>query len=398
MLQDEDDVQDQKYRWAASGYEKSWEAVGEDDSGRIEPSITEMIQKARRRRLLEREASVRLGIMRHVFIVLDMSQAMTEQDFKPTRQICTLKIVEEFVKEFHDQNPISQMGLIMTQNKMAKRCSDLSNNPHRHIEAIKKLMDAPCRSEPSIQNSLEVALASLRHLPRHTSREVLIIYAALTTCDPGEIDATIQKVKEANIRVSVIGLTAELRIAKEISQETGGTLSVSLNDLHLKELINEHLEPPAASVKMDHTLIKVGFPHQVNIDAKSALCMCHLDDLPSLNTRGYYCPQCTAKYCDLPAECRVCGLMLITAPHLARSYRHLFPLKHFSEQPVEESPASHCYGCLKNFTSSSADKNIYICETCQQVFCFSCDIFLHETLHSCPGCASNPSISQYKES
>ena len=79
--------------------------------------------------------------------------------------------------------------------------------------------------------------------------------------------------KEANIRVSVIGLTAELHICKEISQDTGGSLSVSMNDVHLKELINEHLEPPPASVKMDHTLIKVGFPHQVNIDAKAALCM-----------------------------------------------------------------------------------------------------------------------------
>ncbi|XP_066951535.1 general transcription factor IIH subunit 2 [Macrobrachium rosenbergii] len=397
MLQDEDD-QDHKYRWAASGYEKTWEIVGEDESGRIEPSVTEMIQRARRRRLLEREASVRLGIMRHVFVILDMSQAMSEQDFKPTRQICLLKILEDFIKEFHDQNPISQMGLITMQSKTAKPCSNLSNNPQRHMEAIKKLLDSPCRGEPSIQNALDVALSSLRHLPRHTSREVLIIYAALTTCDPGEIENTVKKVKEANVRVSVIGLTAELHVCKEISQETGGSMSVSMNDVHLKELINEHLEPPAASVKMDHTLIKVGFPHQVNIDAKAALCMCHLDDLPALNTRGYYCPQCTAKYCDLPAECRVCGLMLVTAPHLARSYRHLFPLKHFIEEPSQNTSATNCYGCLKPFTDSSADKNVYICGTCKQVFCFNCDIFLHETLHSCPGCASNPAISQYHSS
>lgn len=43
-----------------------------------------------------------------------------------------------------------------------------------------------------MQNSLEFALSALRHLPPHTSREILIIYAALTTCDPGEIEATIQ--------------------------------------------------------------------------------------------------------------------------------------------------------------------------------------------------------------
>lgn len=68
------------------------EAIQEDDSGRLEPSVTDMIRRAKRRKLLDREASVRLGIMRHVFIILDLSQAMAEQDLKPTRQICTLKV------------------------------------------------------------------------------------------------------------------------------------------------------------------------------------------------------------------------------------------------------------------------------------------------------------------
>ncbi|XP_047495415.1 general transcription factor IIH subunit 2-like [Penaeus chinensis] len=392
-----DDDDPKEYRWQ-SGYEKTWEAIQEDDSGRLEPSVTDMIRRAKRRKLLDREASVRLGIMRHVFIILDLSQAMAEQDLKPTRQICTLKILDEFIREFHDQNPISQLGIIATQNKVAKRHSELSNNPQRHLDCIKRLHELPCRGEPSMQNSLEYALSALRHLPPHTSREILIIYAALTTCDPGEIETTIQKVKDSNIRVSVVGISAELHVCKMISKDTGGSFSVSINDLHLKELIFEHLEPPPASVKMDHTLIKVGFPHQVNTDARPALCMCHLDDLPPLNTRGYYCPQCTAKYCDLPAECRVCGLMLVTAPHLARSYRHLFPLKHFEEVPIEEDQSFHCYGCLKQLTVAASDKNVYICRICKQVFCFECDIFLHETVHSCPGCASNPTISQYSTS
>lgn len=68
------------------------ETIQEDESGRLEPSVTEIIQRTKRRKLLDREASVRLGIMRHVYIILDYSQAMTEQDLKPTRQICTLKV------------------------------------------------------------------------------------------------------------------------------------------------------------------------------------------------------------------------------------------------------------------------------------------------------------------
>lgn len=49
------------------------------------------------------------------------------------------------------------------------------------------------------------------------------------------------------------------------------------------------------------------------------------------STGGYFCPVCDAKYCELPVECKVCGLTLIMAPHLARSYHHLFPLAAFNE-------------------------------------------------------------------
>lgn len=46
--------------------------------------------------------------------------------------------------------------------------------------------------EPSLQNSLELALKSLRLLPSHASKEILIIIGALTTCDPGDINETIR--------------------------------------------------------------------------------------------------------------------------------------------------------------------------------------------------------------
>lgn len=46
--------------------------------------------------------------------------------------------------------------------------------------------------EPSLQNSLELALKSLRLLPSHASKEILIVIGALTTCDPGDVNETIQ--------------------------------------------------------------------------------------------------------------------------------------------------------------------------------------------------------------
>lgn len=35
-----------------------------------------------------------------------------------------------------------------------------------------------------------------------------------------------------------------------------------------------------------------------------------------------------------------------------------------------------------------------MCEKCDQGFCLDCEIFVHETLHTCPGCATNPDTFQ----
>lgn len=63
---------------------------------------------------------------------------------------------------------------------------------------------------------------------------------------------------------------------------------------------------------------------------------------------GYICPQCCGKLCELPADCATCGLTLMSAPHLARSYHHLFPLAPYTElenRPQPGQPAVHCAAC-----------------------------------------------------
>lgn len=100
--------------------------------------------------------------MRHMFVIIDMSSGMNDRDFKPSRLICTIKLMEMFLKEFFDQNPISQIGLIVTKNKRGERISELSSNLNVHLEALKKLFDVSCVGEPSLLNSLELAQAVLR--------------------------------------------------------------------------------------------------------------------------------------------------------------------------------------------------------------------------------------------
>lgn len=79
------------------------------------------------------------------------------------------------------------------------------------------------------------------------------------------------------------------------------------------------------------------------------------DEGSKLTTGGYYCPQCCSKYCELPVECRVCGLTLVSAPHLARSYHHLFPAANYKEIDYDNQ-VTICYACQKAF--SDADKHV----------------------------------------
>lgn len=65
----------------------------------------------------------------------------------------------------------------------------------------------------------------------------------------------------------------------------------------------------------------MGFPTLVH-STYPAICGCH----GKLKISGYSCPRCKSRICDVPTECRVCGLTVVNAPQLARSYRHLFPV------------------------------------------------------------------------
>lgn len=80
-------------------------------------------------------------------------------------------------------------------------------------------------------------------------------------------------------------------------------------------------------------------------------CYSHMENegYSSLTRAGYNCPQCGSRYCELPVECKQCGLTLVSAPHLARSYHHLFPLKPFIEREVTTIAVKVCFACAKAF-------------------------------------------------
>lgn len=442
-MADEDEVKE--YRWE-TGYEKTWcvihfirfrvknrslnsyfrsrEAIKEDDDGLVDSAIAEIILKAKRRRQAKKKSQSRLGMMRHLCLILDCTENMSTPDLKPTRFICTLKLLEVFIEEFFDQNPISQLGLFAMKSKRTEKVTEMAGSGRKHIKALKALTTLNLSGEPSLQNSLELAHNKLKIVPAHASREILIVMGSLTTCDPSDINVTIEQLKVDGIRCSMIHLCAEIGICRQLAIHTGGTYGAVLDDSHFKDQLLAHIDPPPATKTQEFALIKMGFPHGqcttgsgagggVEEDttataaaagkesgAQLTMCMCHIDstDEPSkLNAGGYHCPQCLSKYCELPVECLSCGLTLVSAPHLARSYHHLFPVAHFKEAALSDVIvfAESCYACKKTFAATH-DKTVYQCENCDQIYCVDCDIFVHDVLHVCVGCNTIPGVVNKK--
>jgi transcription initiation factor TFIIH subunit 2 len=90
-----------------------------------------------------------------------------------------------------------------------------------------------------------------------------------------------------------------------------------------RDLLAKHIPPPRYAAGVDvgePRWVRMGFP-QKRSEQFPSLCACH----GTFKYNGYFCPQCKSKFCELPTDCRVCGITLVSSPHLARSYHHLFP-------------------------------------------------------------------------
>ncbi|KAK5670709.1 hypothetical protein BDV3_005089 [Batrachochytrium dendrobatidis] len=405
----------QGYAWEEE-YKRSWDILMEDDSGSLQGMVATMQQQLllKRRRLRKETESaivVQRGIIRQIIIVIDLSAAMAELDLRPNRLDCTLNFLEMFVVEFFDQNPLSHLGIIGTKDGMVEKWAELSGNPSEILKALTKRSNRETAGEPSLQNALELARRSLAHVPMHVSREIIVLYGSLTSCDPGDIQETINDLCKENIRVSVIGLAAEVQVCKKMCASTNGVYNVIMNDVHYKEILFAHIPPPPLlqTQLSASNIIQMGFP-MMKIFDDMVLCSCHQNPIQ----KGHICPRCSATICNIPTDCCLCSLTLISSPSLARSYHHLFPVPNFTEIPPVQSTSYpsqvECFSCQTPFSRPRAPGEStghprssmtsfhsgtymiptarYACPRCKVHVCLDCDVYIHDTLHNCPGCMS----------
>ena len=242
---------------------------------------------------------------------------------------------------------------------------------------------------------------------------MLIIYGALLSSDPGDIHETINSLIADRIRVSVVGLSAEVAICAEICSRTNAgdesQYNVAMDETHYRDLFLAATTPPVTRTAEQSvaSILMMGFPSRTLAPGGStSYCACH--SRPA--REGYNCTRCGVRVCRLPAECPACGLTLILSTHLARSYHHLFPLRNWVEVPWSAAGRSvACFSCMcpfpdpkppdapgsgsggggkENKVRGVSESGRYACEVCGNHFCIDCDVFAHEVVHNCPGCQS----------
>ncbi|KAF8608732.1 TFIIH basal transcription factor complex, subunit SSL1 [Ceratobasidium sp. AG-I] len=404
------------YAWEAN-YTRSWDQVQEDEGGSLSHSVEELIARNKRKRLLGPGSAIRRAIIRHLVLLIDLSAAMADRDLRPTRFELALDCARAFVGEWCEQNPLGQVGVVGMRAGVGERIVEMTGNPHDVLRAIADKRKLEPAGEPSLQNAIEIARAGMSHLPTHSSREIVIIFGSLTTCDPGDIYETLDSCVKDKIKISVVALAAEMKICKELCEKTDGKFGVAMNEGHFKDLLFEHIPPPAhraapktsevgvpssqskVSLNPSADLMMMGFPTRLPPTSAPTLCVCH----PSrLRAEGFLCPRCSAKLCEVPTDCDVCGLMVVSSPHLARSYHHLFPVRAYlaiNELAADENAAGACQGCTIQFRADASHSvpaavndgisvlGRYRCPECKHDFCDECDVFVHESLHVCPGCS-----------
>ena len=161
------------YSWEAA-YQRSWDHVQEDESGNLESAVRQMLEVSKRKRSLRDSAPVQRGIIRHLVLVLDLSEDMMDRDLRPTRYVplrkltssfdLTLQLCRQFVSDYFDQNPIGQLAIVCARDGLAERLSLMGGNTFDHGAVLASKRKLEPRGEPSLQNALEMARNCLSYV------------------------------------------------------------------------------------------------------------------------------------------------------------------------------------------------------------------------------------------
>jgi transcription initiation factor TFIIH subunit 2 len=142
------EIQDQAKRaWEQTN--DTWLLLHEDENGRLrqipldDAPESELIRK---RLALRHRAR---GLIRSIAILIDLSErAMAPRDFSCPRVRLIVSHLRDFLTNFFDQNPISQIAITATYNGQGHILTPLCGSLDLHLKCVDNLSNWPATASP----------------------------------------------------------------------------------------------------------------------------------------------------------------------------------------------------------------------------------------------------------
>ena len=154
-------------------YARPWDVLQEDEDGGIQSTVEKLLARGRRKRAIAAETPLRRSIIRHLFVILDLSESMQDKDFRPSRcgvndwQISvrnvdvavrwevTLQYLRGYVAEWFDQNPLGQMGVILMRDRLSETLITMGGEREKMYARNRQSTEIPSRESTRDPRSIE---------------------------------------------------------------------------------------------------------------------------------------------------------------------------------------------------------------------------------------------------
>lgn len=345
---------DSRFRWEGE-FQNTWDGQRKEEIGTA-------------LKIVRRTENVRRGVVRKLLLIIDMSEAIEEKDFLPSRRHHIRNSLISFFRSFSESNPLSTIGMLTAANEGAQMVTSIISERETILAA---LSGSPGAGKFSLTAALESASAFFQGSA--FLNEIVLIVSSLSFFGKSPFPI-VNYLLGKGVKIHTVHMAGEMHILRKMSEESGGVFGVvdSIEDIFT------HLELICVPVPYTSTgrlsMLPIGFPDEVEEDS---ICACHLQ----MTRHGYECPFCTTKVCEVPGVCPICEGMLSSAVHLLK------PL-HWTNS----APASICNGPGECAGCQTQTHAAYICSKCESKVCAECNAFIRQELNFCIFCKEEISV------
>ncbi|CAJ1452850.1 unnamed protein product [Effrenium voratum] len=220
-----------------------WDALLEEPSEPAASAASAPERSAPKAETGTEEVPTRRGIIRFLYLVVDMTQAAAlARRLETLRKGCLT-----FAERLSNESPLSEMGLLALRQGGCETLAPLGSSPAQLRRCLDGAAKEGARGVCCAVSALQRALQGLDNAPTYGLREVLVLLASVGTNNLQ--DLTLEEVtpslRAKGLRVSVVSLSPEIFVLRRLCEDTGGRFEVALDVQHFEDLLLKHLTAPS---------------------------------------------------------------------------------------------------------------------------------------------------------